>query len=297
MPHKKTKQLFRISGISVLLFFGNIALGQIQNTAILRGAECKTEYFIIRDIVDGFRLKSQQGIQIHDPHDMTAANMLLAHELNYSFTREEFDKLCQVRRSPRDPKAVWISMKIARNPIVLLVNNANNVENLTVTQIQDIFTGKILNWKELGGDDLLIQTACLNDSLRSGLVNVFKKTVLSDNMTIRKDCRMFNVPSHLGYYVKLTPGSITCMSFNSYVKKYGRLLKVNGVEPTEETILESSYPLDITYYITYDKAYEKRLLPFFDYLITDECKALINKRVIADIDSTVQINRSVSAVH
>lgn len=66
--------------------------------------------------------------------------------------------------------------KVALDGIAVIVNPKNNVDKLTVKQVSDIFSGKIKNWKELGGADMPITLYGRENS--SGTYEFFKDHVL-----------------------------------------------------------------------------------------------------------------------
>ena len=132
--------------------------------------------------------------------------------------------------------------------LVFIGNSANPVKNLTSDQIKGIYSGKIKNWKELGGDDAPI-VAYYRDE-QSGSQRFFEKLVwagetipdfsgltkemiesgdmgeITTNVIIDKYAIGFNIMSYVD------------MSFDSSDLM---LFKVNGVEPKTETLADSSY--------------------------------------------------------
>ena len=61
---------------------------------------------------------------------------------------------------PKEEEITKLGFKIfplAYDALVIIVNNANPITNLTMQQVRDIFAGKIKNWKEVGGQDRLIK--------------------------------------------------------------------------------------------------------------------------------------------
>jgi phosphate transport system substrate-binding protein len=69
-----------------------------------------------------------------------------------------------------------VQYEVALDGIAVIVNPSNKVDNLTIQQISDIFTGKITNWKQLGGDNLPITLYGRENS--SGTYEFFKDHVL-----------------------------------------------------------------------------------------------------------------------
>lgn len=93
----------------------------------------------------------------------------------------------QIANSSREMKEAEISKakekninpvehRVALDGIAVIVNPANGVDNLTLKQVADVFTGKITNWKQLGGNDLPITLYGRENS--SGTYEFFKEHVL-----------------------------------------------------------------------------------------------------------------------
>ena len=69
-----------------------------------------------------------------------------------------------------------VTYEVALDGIAVIVHPDNPVDNLTVQQLSDIFSGKITNWKELGGPDMMITLYGRENS--SGTYEFFKEHVL-----------------------------------------------------------------------------------------------------------------------
>jgi len=69
-----------------------------------------------------------------------------------------------------------VTYEVALDGIAVIVHPDNQVDNLTVKQLSDIFSGKITNWKELGGQDMMITLYGRENS--SGTYEFFKEHVL-----------------------------------------------------------------------------------------------------------------------
>ena len=64
----------------------------------------------------------------------------------------KFDEKMKLQQAKKTPKEVVV----AYDALAVVVNPANKVTDLTREQLEDIFTGKIKNWKEVGGEDMKI---------------------------------------------------------------------------------------------------------------------------------------------
>ncbi|MCQ2749082.1 MAG: substrate-binding domain-containing protein [Clostridia bacterium] len=132
---------------------------------------------------------------------------------------------------------------------VFVVNKENKVDNLTLEQIQKIYTGEITNWKEVGGDDEEIiayqrpqgsgsQTAMLNLVMKDKQIAEPKTKELELEMAglINAVAEYDNAKNAIGYSYFYY---VNTMYKNENVK----MIKVNGVEPTIKTIKDGSYPI------------------------------------------------------
>ena len=143
----------------------------------------------------------------------------------------------------------------ANDGLVFVVNADNPVDSLTVEQLRDIYTGKITNWKEVGGDDLEI--APFQRNAESGSQVLMEKLVmdgqammeppegymLSEMGTLMEAVRSYdNSASAIGYSVFYYASD---MEMASGLK----ILRVDGVNPSADAIRSGEYPLRNHYYV------------------------------------------------
>ncbi|MBQ9184117.1 MAG: substrate-binding domain-containing protein, partial [Neisseriaceae bacterium] len=120
---------------------------------------------------------------------------------------------------------------IGYEAFVFLVNKNNSVNNLSLQEIEDIYTGKIKNWAEVGGEKRFIQVLTRNSG--SGSQTALLKVL--NHQKIKKTFR--------GYF-----GTPIGFSFRYYVEglvKNGKvkMLAINGVYPDKNNIANKKYPL------------------------------------------------------
>lgn len=137
---------------------------------------------------------------------------------------------------------------IAREGFVFIVGRDNPVDSLTVEQIKGIYSGKITNWKEVGGDDVPIIAYQRNiDSGSQNYMTAFMgDTPLMDAPTELRPGNMDTIVDAVASY-RPDGGSIGYSVYSYVGGMYDagggvKILKVNGVEPTYETISDGSYP-------------------------------------------------------
>ncbi|MGB9839344.1 phosphate ABC transporter substrate-binding protein [Thermovenabulum sp.] len=156
----------------------------------------------------------------------------------------------------------------------VIVNPAVKVDNLTKDQLIGIFTGKITNWKEVGGDDLKI--VVINRPAGSGTRATFTKYALDGREETQGMALTQDSSGTVKKAVADTPGAISYIAL-SYVDSSVKVVKLNGVEPSKENIVEGKYPV-----WSYEYMYTKgeaagAVKTFIDYMLGDEVKPIIEK--------------------
>lgn len=172
---------------------------------------------------------------------------------------------------------------IGRDGFVFVENKENKVDNLTIEQIQNIYTGKIKNWSEVGGEDAEI--IAYQREKNSGSQNLMEKMVM-------KGLKMMEVPSNLELTnmsglidsvasyenSKYSIGySIYLYAKEQYVKDSIKFLSINGVYPSDETIANGSYPLSKVVYAIYrkDEPQDSNTRKLVDWLKTEEGQKVV----------------------
>ncbi|MGF9909783.1 phosphate ABC transporter substrate-binding protein PstS family protein [Brevibacillus porteri] len=166
-----------------------------------------------------------------------------------------------------DHKVAVVGMAAAVSPQV-------KVDNLTKQQLIDIFTGKITNWKDVGGEDMKI--TLVNRPKSSGTRATFSKFALDgkeeaegitedSSGTVRK-------------IIAETPGAIGYLAL-SYFNDTVKALKLDGVEANAENITTNKYPV-----WAYEHMYTKGeatgdAKAFLDFILTDE----VQKKTVTEL--------------
>ena len=122
---------------------------------------------------------------------------------------------------------------------VAVVVNAKNSVNLTQDQIRDIFTGKIKNWKDLGGDDLSINL-CIRNPV-SGTYLGFQELAM-ENKPYALTVKLFTDYAGIADAVARDPGAIGYASIDLTTKEGVKAVPVAGVAPTIAAINAKQYP-------------------------------------------------------
>ena len=142
---------------------------------------------------------------------------------------------------------------IGREAFVFFVNSENPVEGLTVEQIQGIYTGEIRNWKELGGKWQKIRPyqRAENSGSQSALLRLMEGLALMEPEKEDRIAGMGGIITQVASYRnhKNAIGfSFRFYSTEMVENEQIKLLALNGVEPTIDTIRDGSYPISSNFY-------------------------------------------------
>ncbi|MDV3427094.1 MAG: phosphate ABC transporter substrate-binding protein [Bacillota bacterium] len=152
------------------------------------------------------------------------------------------------------------------------------INNLTKKQIQDIFTGKLTNWKELGGDDQPINV--INRTRSSGTRAAFFNSIM-DKKNEKEDLGTVQDSSGaVRTAVNANKGSISYLALSyltKEVKSEFNVMKIDGTEASKTNIISKKYPF-WAYEHMYTKGEAQGLAKeFIDYMISDENKSTVEK--------------------
>lgn len=175
---------------------------------------------------------------------------------------------------PEDQAKLLVDHKVCVAGFAAVTNPDGKVDNLTSQQLIDIFTGKIKNWKEVGGDDLAI--VILNRPKSSGTRATFKKYALNGAEEAEGTALTEDSSGAIKKALAGTPGAISYLAF-SYLDKDVKVLKYDGVEPTVENVTTGKYPI-WSYEHMYTKGEATGLSKaFIDYMMSDDFKSSITE--------------------
>jgi phosphate transport system substrate-binding protein len=168
---------------------------------------------------------------------------------------------------------------ISKDALSVIVNPANPVQQLTREQIEGIFTGKITNWKEVGGSDLKIVAYSRETS--SGTYEFFKEFVMG-----RKNyaSSVLNMPATgaIVQSVSQTKGAIGYVGM-AYDNASVRQLKVSYdkgktyIAPSMTTAKNKTYPIVRPLYLYYNIKDEAKVKPFIDFCLSAAGQQIVEK--------------------
>jgi phosphate transport system substrate-binding protein len=186
----------------------------------------------------------------------------------------KFDEKVKFQQAGKSP----VEKIIAFDALAVVVNPGNKVSELTRQQLEDIFTGKITNWKQVGGADLAIVAYSRETS--SGTYEFFKEHVLK-NKNYKKNILSMPATGAIIQSVSQTKGAIGYVGL-AYLENDVKAIKVsydgkNFVAPSVATAKNKTYPIVRPLFFYYDKKNAAKLTPFINFVESAQGQDLVDK--------------------
>ena len=208
------------------------------------------------------------GVGITALEEGTTTIAMSSRELN---TAEKL-KLMELKKEYKE-------IIIAKDALAVVNHPSNKVNQLTKNQIRDIYTGKITNWKEVGGDDMKIVVYSRESS--SGTYEFFKEHEMDQQNYATS---VLNMPASgaIIQSVSQTKGAIGYVGL-AYLNADVQDIKVSidegktFVAASIENAINKTYPISRPLFYYYLSKDEELIKPYLDYVMSAEGQALVKK--------------------
>ena len=161
---------------------------------------------------------------------------------------------------------------IALDGIAIIVNKDSKVEDLTVDQLKQMFTGEITNWSEVGGDDGEI--VLIGREAGSGTRDGFESIV-----DVKDSCKYAQELTATGAVISAVEANPLAIGYASLsaVGDTVKMVTVGGVECSEETVKDGSYEVQRPFVFVTNKsvALSEQAQAFFDFATSADAADLI----------------------
>ena len=187
----------------------------------------------------------------------------------------KFDEKQKMQEGGKTTKEVTI----AYDALAIVVHPQNKVTNLTREQLEGIFTGKIKNWKDVGGDDLAIIPYARETS--SGTYEFIKEYVLL-NKNYMNGIMSMPATGAIIQSVSQTRGAIGYVGL-AYLNANVKAIRVSYdkgktyVEPTVANAKNNTYPIVRPLFYYYATRSEALVKPFIDFVLSAEGQKIVEE--------------------
>ena len=187
----------------------------------------------------------------------------------------KFDEKGKMQEGSKTAREVTI----AYDALAIVVHPQNKVTNLTREQLEGIFTGKIKNWKEVGGDDLAVIPYARETS--SGTYDFIKEYVLR-NKNYKNGIMSMPATGAIIQSVSQTKGAIGYVGL-AYLNSGVKAIHVSYdqgktyVEPSVANAKNNTYPIVRPLYYYYATKSEAIVKPFIDFVLSAEGQKIVSE--------------------
>jgi phosphate transport system substrate-binding protein len=203
-----------------------------------------------------------------------SALILGTTEIAQSSRKIKFDERQKMQEGGKTAKEIIV----AWDALAVVVHSGNRVTNLTREQLEGIFTGRIRNWNEVGGEDLRIVPYSRETS--SGTYEFFKEIVLN-NRNYMNGIMSMPATGAIIQSISQTRGAIGYVGL-AYLNSSVKAIHVSYdagktfTPPSVENAKNETYPIvrPLIYY--YDTRAESVVKPFIDYVLSSEGQKIVS---------------------
>lgn len=226
-----------------------------------------------------FIVFEDQGFPVSCSGTATAYDRLIEGEVDIIFVARPSKEQLEAAEAAG---VELIMTPIGREAFVFFVNKNNPVKNLTVDEVQQIYSGEITNWSMVGGNNAEIKAFQRNE--RSGsqtalaqfmqgkeLMAAPKENIVADMggiVEVVSDYRNFD--NAIGFSFRFYS---TEMVNNDEI----RLLSLNGVTPDKESIRDGSYPISSDFYAVTTASSNANVEPLIEWILSPQGQFLIEE--------------------
>ncbi|MCL1791077.1 MAG: substrate-binding domain-containing protein [Peptococcaceae bacterium] len=263
----------------------------------------ESEIFIIDGSTATIPITAELLRQFYDYND---ANVMASHITDHSTTHRAYlnliHKTCRFSSVPTSlilvtppsyeetSYAQSLGVELDLTPIacdgfVFITHKNNPVDSLSIEQIQDIYSGKITNWKQVGGKNKPIRA--FQREPNSGSQTAMEQLVMEGKPIIPPLETTIEIIEFMGALVDVVAeyenGAASIgYTYNYYINNLYKndsikVLKINGISPDNENLINGSYPFTTNYYavIRADEPTDSPARVLRDFLITEQGQSVI----------------------
>lgn len=263
---------FYIVALLLIAGINGCSSSQVQQAAIIKIKGSDTMLPLTRMLAEEYMLRNP-GTSIYVEGGGTSLGVK-------SLIRGEVD-ICTASRTLKTEESksladyygsLGIFYLIAKDALSIYINPDNPVNNLSTTQLKEIFTCRITNWKQVGGPDIPI--TIVNRNFNSGTYSYFKEHILEGEDYCDNSLTESTTDDVIDK-VKENKGAIGYGGIN-----YGvdiKLLSVDGVKATEENARNDKYPITRYLHFFTTRTPSGAVKKFIDWTLTPEGQRIIKK--------------------
>jgi phosphate transport system substrate-binding protein len=256
--------------VFALLLVLPVACGEPVATpepVLLRGAASSTMSPLLQALADAYRLQQPLfGMELADLGTQYALEALRTGKVDFAMASW----------LPSAPDSGLHATAIARDGIAIIVHPSNPIESMGLLQLQDLFSGRTYEWKDIGGRTTQGPVQPVSRESGSGTKSAFDTLVMVDEEVTP---RAIVAPSSRAVvqFVAEQHNAIGYVSMGS-VSSDVKILKIEGDLPTQQAVGEASYPLTRELWLVTTTHHSEALKEFLRFVLSPAGQQIVGQR-------------------
>jgi len=225
---------------------------------------------IMQQAAEVFLKNSKIDLVISGGGSGTGITALLEGECDIAASSRELKP--EEEQKAKDKGMELKSLAIAYDMVVPIVNTQNPIQNISLTQLEAIYSGKIVKWQELesGEGEIVVVTRDTN----SGTYEVWFEKVMHKK-PIRRDALLHASTATILDTVKNNPKAIGYVGFG-YVDNSVKALSIDNIPPTKLNGRKGLYPVSRKLFVIFNEHnLTKAAKRFIDFLLSAEGQKIV----------------------
>ncbi len=188
---------------------------------------------------------------------------------------------CRMSLPETDRTELYASLHpVAWDALAIIVHKSNPIKNMTTEQIRDIYSGKITNWKQLGGQDAPLKLYVREGSI-SGVGYAIRQYIFKDGGMEFRTKYQVKSSGPLEKAVEKDSLAMGITGISSARKRDVKVIEFDGKSPTVDNLIAGKYQLYRPLYLVSSPQPSKKVKEFITFAMSPEGRQIIrnNKAV------------------
>lgn len=195
----------------------------------------------------------------------------------------DFAASCRTREAG-DPEDIQF-IQVAWDALVFIVHRSNPVGDISLEDVRAVYAGKITDWRQLKGPGAPIKIFISRPRKGlSGVESSMRKLVLKGKDPVESPNTLLVASTGIvEQMVEDTPEGFATTGFSSAMKRDVKMLKVNGVYPTDKNIINNRYQMKRPLFILLPQKAKPEAKKFIDFVLSREGQKFIRSQGVVSL--------------
>lgn len=267
----------RIIGIFIAVFLTLPAVSFGADELSYSGSSTIGQAILNAGAAKAFEAKTKIKLNVDNPGSGKGIKALLEGKVDVAGASRSLE--------PSEKQQKLIGTTIGYDGIAVFVHKSNPVKNLTKEQIKGIFTGRITNWKEVGGKNAAIKPNTEIQGGKRATIEVFQEMVM-DKAPFAKGFKEIDMPKDQIIETSKDENSICGVSLGLLaavppdVKAKVKAISVNGIEPTNANIQSGAYIISRPLLLVSKGLPKGNVKTFIDFMLSKEGQSFVEANFV-----------------